>query len=130
MPNLLRVACTTMLPLALGATPAPAQQATPTVPQLVEIEQDDLVVRPFNLTVDQIEDMDLVDASGAEIGDIEELLADSSGQVAAVTVEAGGFLGIGEREAVVGIDQIRLIDDRLVTELTKEQIEQLPTWDD
>jgi hypothetical protein len=47
-----------------------------------------------------------------------------------VVVEVGGFLGIGSDDVVIRLDQLRLEDNQLVTNMTKEQIEALPKWDD
>jgi hypothetical protein len=47
-------------------------------------------------------------------------------------VEWGGFLGIGERQAVVPIEQIQLgagPNDRARLNMTREQLEALPRYD-
>jgi sporulation protein YlmC with PRC-barrel domain len=44
-----------------------------------------------------------------KIGDIAELVVDRSGQLEAVVVGAGGFLGIGERDVAVPYDQIKWV---------------------
>ena len=115
--------------LALAPLAAAAQQSLD-VSGYKEAEDDDLVVEPFNLSVDQIEDMDVKTAAGEEVGDIEEVLTDTSGQPVAVSLEVGGFLGIGEREVVVGLDQLQLADDDFVIDADKAMVEGLPDWKD
>jgi hypothetical protein len=115
--------------LALAPLVAAAQQAGDVTPYR-EAEDDDLVVQPFNLTVDQIEDMDLESAGGDEIGELDDVLVDGAGQPVAVTLEVGGFLGVGDREVVLGLDQLKLMDDRFVTDADKATIEALPDWKD
>jgi hypothetical protein len=47
-------------------------------------------------------------------------------------VEWGGFLGIGERRAVVPINQLQFgtgNNDRARLEMTREQLEQLPRYE-
>jgi sporulation protein YlmC with PRC-barrel domain len=78
----------------------------------------------------ELDDMDVVTPNGDKIGEVEEVLMDTSGQVVAVAVEVGGFLGIGDNDVIIRLDQLRLQDSQLVTTLTKEQIEALPKWDD
>lgn len=117
----------------LGAPAASAQTtgaAVPDISGLVELE--DMPIARLGVTVQEIEDMDVVGPDGAEIGEVEEILVDATGTVVAVTVEVGGFLGIGESEAVMMIDQLGLADDGddLVSSLTREQIDALPEWDD
>jgi hypothetical protein len=106
-----------------------AQQAVD-VTAYREAEDDDLVVQPFNLTIDQIEDMDLRGGGGEEIGEVDEVLIDAAGQPVAVTLEVGGFLGVGDREVVLGLDQLKLLDDQFVTDADKATIEALPDWED
>ena len=40
----------------------------------------------------------------------------------------GGFLGFGEKGAVVGIDQLKLSDGTIITDLSEEQLSQRPEW--
>lgn len=96
---------------------------------LHEAEDDAALVPGLEMSVDDLEDMELVGANGEEIGEVEEVLADSSEQPAAVVVEAGGFLGIGEKSVLIGLDRLTLTGDRLVTQMTKEEIEALPEWE-
>ena len=115
--------------LALAPLALAAQQSSD-VTAYQEAEDDDMVVQPFNRTVDDIEDLDLKNADGDEIGEVEEVLIDASGRPVAIAVEVGGFLGIGERDVVLGLDQVQLVDDDLVTSADKATIEGLPDWPD
>jgi uncharacterized protein YrrD len=116
---------------ALAVAPlAGFAQQTLDVATLQEADDDDMVVQPFGLTVDDLEDKDLKSADGEEIGEVEEVLLDTSGQPVAVSVEVGGFLGVGEREVVFGLDQLQLTGDDLVTSADQATVEALPEWDD
>jgi sporulation protein YlmC with PRC-barrel domain len=42
-----------------------------------------------------------------KIGDINELLVDSTGKVQAVVIGVGGFLGMGEHDVAVPFDQVK-----------------------
>jgi sporulation protein YlmC with PRC-barrel domain len=77
----------------------------------------------------ELGDMHVVNPAGEKVGEVEEVLMDTSGNVVAVVVEAGGFLGIGDHDVIVQLDQLRLENKRLVTTLTKEQVEALPKWE-
>ncbi|EAR51669.1 ribonucleotide-diphosphate reductase alpha subunit [Oceanicola granulosus HTCC2516] len=62
------------------------------------------------------------------IGEVEDVMLDRDGRVVGVTVDVGGFLGIGEKEVLLPLNDIRLVaedDDDLmiVTRLTEEQLE-------
>jgi hypothetical protein len=125
---------TLSLAAILAATPALAQQAaTPAAPVgdlLVEIDRDDVMVTKFGISVEELESMRLFGANGEEIGEIEDVLGDAAGMPAAVTVEVGGFLGMGEREVILQLDAITVAGLRLTLDATREQIEALPEWDD
>ena len=125
--------------LASGASLAPTTQTTVTsgpadaagldIAGLREVDDDDkTLLGPNNLTADQLDDMDVVTASGDKIGEIDEVLADASGQVVAVTVEMGGFLGMGKKEVVVGFDRLTLQGDRFTTTLSSDDLKSLPEW--
>ena len=77
----------------------------------------------------ELEDMDVLGLGGEEVGEVEEVLLDPAGRIA-VAVEVGGFLGVGERDVLLWLDQMQLVGDDLVTNLTREQIEALPEWED
>ena len=111
-------------PVATGAADGLAVKA------LRELDDDNATVMWNGLTVDQIEDMDIVNAEGDTIGDIEEVLADAEGRIVAVTAEVGGFLGLGDKEVVVSLDHLELQGDRFITALTADQLEASPRWDD
>ena len=94
-----------------------------------EIEDDRRVVERFNMTVDQLDDLDVFTAAGERIGEVEEVLMDATGHPVAVSVELRRSVG-GSPEHVVALDRLRLEGQRLVTDLTRAQIEALPLWDD
>ena len=116
--------------IALAPLAALAQQSFD-VAALQEADDDEMVVQPFGLTVDDMDDMDVMTQDGEEIGEVEEVLLDAGGQPVAVSVEVDdGFLGIDDREVVFGLDQLELSDDHFVTQADKRTIEALPDWDD
>lgn len=119
--------------LVFSAPAVSAQTSSAVAPNISELlELEDMPIARLGATVQEVEDMDVVGPDGAEIGEVEEILVDASGKVVAVTVEVGGFLGVGETEAVVMIDLLGLAANRnsLVASPTREQIELLPEWDD
>ena len=84
-----------------------------------------------DLTVDDLRSMEVFDAAGEEIGEVDEVLGNAAGRILAVAVEMGGFLDIGDKEVVIAIDQLELQQDgTLRTTLSREQVNELPTWKD
>jgi sporulation protein YlmC with PRC-barrel domain len=121
--------------LSVAAVPALAQGTTTPattgqVPQMMAIEQDDMMVPGLAMRVDEVEDITVVDAAGETIGEVDEVLATSDGRPVAVVVEAGGFLGIGEKDVIVDITRLTKSGDNVVLNMSKAEIEALPAWAD
>jgi sporulation protein YlmC with PRC-barrel domain len=62
--------------------------------------------------------LDIYNQNNEKIGDISELLVDSSGKVQAVVVGVGGFLGMGERDVAIPMDQIKFVNEPLAVATT------------
>ncbi len=79
------------------------------------------------VTADALVGADLVGTGGEVIGQVEELVMTPEGEVSAVVVEVGGFLGIGARRVALPFDSVRMRgvgeDAALQTDYTREQIE-------
>ena len=86
-------------------------------------------------------DADAMVADGAEtewddIGEINDVIISPDGQVTAVILGVGGFLGLGERDVSVSMDAIKVVkeegdsNDRfLVVTTSKEMLEKAPEFD-
>lgn len=99
----------------------PAQE-TMAPPALVEVEDGNMVVEAFGLTVDELENRDVFTPGGEEVGDVESVLMTPEGDVVAVSAGVGGFLGIGERTVVIMLDQLAQDGERLELDMTAEEI--------
>ena len=115
--------------------PAPAPQKEAAAPaeivitELTEVDDDKKLVTPWALPVDSVEEMDVYDANGNKIGEVDAVLQDKNGEIKGVAIEYGGFLGFGEKGAVLTFDQLTLKDGTIVTELTEDQLPDQPAWD-
>ena len=70
-----------------------------------------------------------------QIGEIEDLILDPSGQLVGIVAEVGGFLDIGDKHVMVPVSDLRLtgVDDQrysYITRLSEEQLEELPSVDE
>lgn len=69
-------------------------------------------LQPDQWRASDLEGLDVYSSNnGDKIGDIGELIFDSSGKVQAVVIGVGGYLGIGERDIAVPFDQIRFVNE-------------------
>jgi PRC-barrel domain len=113
---------------AITAPVALAQGLDPA--NLRELDDDDDTLTFEGRTVEQLDDMDVA-RDGQKIGEIEEVLADSTGQIVAVVIDfEDDFLD--DREVILAIDQLKLGDDARVATVTlgDAELEGLPDWDD
>lgn len=116
---MLRVRLPLLAALAL-ALAGPALGQT----QALREADDDVMVSAFDRSADDLEDADLLTATGERIGEIEALLIQPDGQPTAFAAD------IGDREVIIALAQVQLRGDDLVTDLTREQVAALPVWDD
>jgi sporulation protein YlmC with PRC-barrel domain len=77
--------------------------------------------------------MSVYNANNERIGEVNEILLDNTGKVAAVIVGVGGFLGLGERNVAVAFNGIQMQredggDMRLTVNTTKESLTAAPAW--
>lgn len=127
-----------MEPSTMPGMPAPSmsgKQAGATTPagglvigELREVEDDGKMVGPLNSTVDRVEEMDVYDANGKKIAEVDFVLEDKNGEVQGIAAEFGGFLGFGEKRAVLTLDQIKVKNGNIVVEMTEDQLPNLPAW--
>jgi sporulation protein YlmC with PRC-barrel domain len=87
-----------------------------------------MMTLPANtLPVSEYYKEDVYDSHDSKIGDIKDVLLDKSGQVAAVILGVGGFLGIGEKDVAVPFNAIRVTQKDgkryLVMDTTKEALQ-------
>jgi sporulation protein YlmC with PRC-barrel domain len=69
-------------------------------------------LQPDQWRASDLEGLDVYSSNnGDKIGDISEVIFDSSGKVQAVVIGVGGYLGIGKREIAVPFDQIRFVNE-------------------
>jgi len=55
--------------------------------------------------------LNVYNAQNEKIGDINEILLTSSGNTAGVVIGVGGFLGMGEHDVLVKLDQLKFVNE-------------------
>jgi sporulation protein YlmC with PRC-barrel domain len=74
-------------------------------------------------------------ADDANVGEIGDVVLGEGDKVDAVIIDVGGFLGVGEKEVAVGMDNLAFMADEdgdryLYTKFTKEQLDAAPAYDE
>ena len=95
---------------------------------MVPMDKAEAPVQALNLMVGQVDDMDVIGADGNEIGGVGNVLGDQTGKAIAISIDVGGFLGIGDKTVILSLSDLTLDMGRLRTTLTKQQIENLPDF--
>jgi sporulation protein YlmC with PRC-barrel domain len=85
------------------------------------------------ISADDLLDEKVLNDANESIGEVEDVLIDNTGKVAAVIVGAGGFLGLGEKSVALAFDKLKFArddDNELVvkTDMRKEDLEAAPTY--
>jgi hypothetical protein len=91
-------------------------------------------VQMTDITAKDLEGTTVYGADDAKVGDIGDAVLTPDGQVDAVIIDVGGFLGIGSKPVAVGMDTFRVMADKdgrkyLYTEFTRKQLEAQPAYD-
>jgi hypothetical protein len=76
----------------------------------------------------------VVNSQDEIIGDINDLVTDESGKVIAVLVGTGGFLGLGEKDAALGFEDLRFSRDendniKVIANVTKDTLASAPDYE-
>jgi hypothetical protein len=131
---------TTASVIALMAGPALAQDTTmpnPNTPA-AQTEQNDMAPAQTaayagELSVNDLMNKSVRNANNEAVGDINDIRIGSDGNIAAVIVGVGGFLGLGEKNVAVPFEELSFTRDGdgalLVTaNVTKESLQSAPQW--
>jgi len=80
------------------------------------------------LSVDTLVGAEVVGSSGRSLGKVTDVVFDGAGRLQRLVIATGGFLGIGEENAVVAWDpaRMRMQGPYLVTSLSRTQLERAP----
>jgi sporulation protein YlmC with PRC-barrel domain len=74
-------------------------------------------------------------ANDENVGSVGDVILSQDGNIEAIIVDVGGFLGIGSKEVAVGMDNLEFMTDAngnmyLYTQFTEEQLEAQPEYDE
>jgi sporulation protein YlmC with PRC-barrel domain len=83
------------------------------------------------ISADKLSGKSVVTAEGEEIGEIDEVGYSSTHQERVAVIEAGGFLGVGEKRIAVPLSELQIgTDDDVKTTMTRDSIEMQEEFDE
>ena len=107
-------------PAAAAAQPRPRDWNAGTPVKVGGVNLDDLIGR------------DVVNLRGNEVGEVEDVVVSrQDGKVLFAVISVGGFLGIGDKDIALPMDQLRVDKDRvlLMSEQSERQLKTMPAYD-
>lgn len=112
----------------LAATPAFSADTNPSAGVKSSAAVD--LTANSQIKVDDLIGKSVHNARGDAIGDVESVIVDPDGKVAAVIVGVGGFLGLGEHRVALDWNDIRIDGkgDVKASNLTKAQLKAMPEY--
>lgn len=118
----------------IGLAAAAALLSAPALAQTPITETASVAVAPSDALASNLVGLDVNNAANEDIGEIEDLVLDSSMKVKGLVLSVGGFLGLGERYVVVPPNAVKVTFDGTAKEwkgtstLTREQLEAMPEF--
>ncbi|MEF2550825.1 PRC-barrel domain-containing protein [Aurantimonas sp. A2-1-M11] len=108
-------------------------ETTASLGGISERSQMQPVTDAAELTADNLLGTTVYGPDDSTVGDIGDIAISPEGQVDAVIVDVGGFLGIGEKQVAVSMDNLQFMRDAngsmyLYTQFTEEQLENAPEY--
>jgi sporulation protein YlmC with PRC-barrel domain len=103
-----------LLGSALLASTAFAQSPAPTAPAAAPVAASDSSFNG-NWRASKIVGVNVYNDSNESLGSINDLLTDKTGNIKAVVIGVGGFLGVGEHLVAVPFDKVKFSTDPMVT---------------
>jgi sporulation protein YlmC with PRC-barrel domain len=99
--------------LASTVISAAAFAQSPVPAPAVSITTTETIIRASQWRASKLIGVDVYNTANEKLGDISDILLDQSGKVSGVIIGVGGFLGLGERDVLVGLDKLDLVKEPL-----------------
>ena len=94
-----------------------------------EVEDELAVVQSLAMTVGELDGVAVHDSNGERIGELDDVLQEEGGDAMAVSLDVGGFLGIGEKDVLISVDDLTASADGIVIDMTRAELEALPVYE-
>ncbi|MDZ4842806.1 MAG: PRC-barrel domain-containing protein [Hyphomicrobium aestuarii] len=118
-----------------ATTPSFAQSTAPVTPAPMATVGDAGIFygKPYEYRVAKMLGTQVTNGANETIGDINDVVVDKDGKVAAVIIGVGGFLGMGERNVAVTFSALQLSRDTggavvVKVNTTKDALKTAPEW--
>jgi sporulation protein YlmC with PRC-barrel domain len=121
-------------------TPAPADQTAMKTPDntgngTAAMDRNNLqAVNAEEITAKNLIDTTVYDSGNQDVGEVGDVVLTQDGQIDAIVVDVGGFLGIGEKPVAIAFDDLDIRRDEngnlvVFSAFTKDQLDGAPKYD-
>jgi len=113
------------------AEPLLAQQNVLENAQVVALDDwryDDLYTN--GVSARDLIDREVYGQTGDEIGDVEDILIGSDGQVRSIVAEVGGFWDIGDTHVSIPLNRVDMSNGQIVVPITEDTVGDYGFWND
>ena len=105
---------------AVPETPAPMSTTAVTTSHIIQSDE----VRASKMIGSAVYDL-----QNRDIGKVKDLILNKDGNLDAVVLDVGSFLGMGGKYVAVPISDIKTNNNRLTLDRTKEQLQQMAAYE-
>ena len=119
---MLKIIPAVALALVIGGMPAAFAQA----PR--QDSQREEVIQPDQMRASKVIGSAVYDVQNRDIGKVRDLVLDRDGRIASVVVDVGSFLGMGGKNVAVKLSDLKTDNNRLTLDRTKEQLQQMASY--
>lgn len=102
---------------ANAQSPQPADRNAPAATGTVASDTNKMMLSG-HWRASKLMGLDVYNQNNEKLGDINELILDKNGKVAAVVIGVGGFLGMGEHDIAVTMDKLKFVEEPVRTSST------------
>lgn len=116
-------------------TPAVATDGMAMTPGAAMPREGYAAIEREALTADNLTGATVIGPNDEDIAEVGDILLDQSGQIEAMLIDFGGFLGLGQKRVAVGLDNIDFASNEngdivVYTDFTREQLEAAPEYNE
>jgi len=113
----------------MAAAPATTDQAAPS-----ETGSINPIATPQDIAATKLMGAEVYGTEDSDIGEISDIVFDPKGDIKAIVVDVGGFLGIGEKPVALNFDNLNLRTDesgklQVSVNATKDQLDKAPAFE-
>jgi sporulation protein YlmC with PRC-barrel domain len=111
------------------AGPAALAQNLPQASRPVTATPAALTVQPDQMRASKLIGSSVYDVQNQDIGSVKDIVVSRSGQISAVVIDVGSFLGMGGKYVAVSMNDLKTDNNRLTLGRTKDQLKAAPAFE-